>query len=132
MSKQWARPQGPADITAICLRFLSSETPSWPFSPTPLSLESQHILPHLTRLARAGWWPVGSQPAVDGQRSDDPVFGWGPANGYVFQKAFVEFFVGIDAVERLEKRVKAQGKGSVDLLAASHLVSAPLCGGGSC
>jgi len=41
-----------------------------------------------------GWWTVASQPAVNGVRSDDPIFGWGPqGEGFVFQKAFVEFFI---------------------------------------
>ncbi|KAI0042689.1 methylenetetrahydrofolate reduct [Auriscalpium vulgare] len=117
---EWARPQTHADVTAICLRFLASAAPSWPFSPAPLSLESQLILPHLQRLARAGWWPVGSQPAVDGANSADPVVGWGPAGGYVYQKPFVEFFVGEDVVRRLEARVRAQGNGLVNVLAGNN------------
>ncbi|KAI5296697.1 hypothetical protein KEM55_005730, partial [Ascosphaera atra] len=40
-----------------------------------------------------GWWTLASQPAVNGVRSDDKTFGWGPpGEGFVFQKAFVEFF----------------------------------------
>jgi methylenetetrahydrofolate reductase (NADPH) len=40
-----------------------------------------------------GFFTINSQPAVSGARSDDPKFGWGPANGYVYQKAYLEFFV---------------------------------------
>ena len=35
---------------------------------------------------------VNSQPRVNGVPSSDPLFGWGGAGGYVFQKAYVEFF----------------------------------------
>ena len=29
---------------------------------------------------------INSQPRVDGAKSEDPAFGWGPINGYVYQK----------------------------------------------
>lgn len=48
-----------------------------------------------------GWWTVGSQPAVDGISSEDAVYGFGPRGGYVFQKAFVEFFVTEEVVNML-------------------------------
>ncbi|KAH9958319.1 methylenetetrahydrofolate reduct [Russula dissimulans] len=113
------RPSTLADITALNLRFLSGEISSYPFSPVPLSRESQLILPHLLRLAKRGWWPVGSQPAVDGLPSDDDTVGWGPAGGYVFQKPFVEFFASAAIVEKLEKAVAAVN-GVVDFLAGNN------------
>ncbi|KAI0318818.1 MTHFR-domain-containing protein [Amylostereum chailletii] len=115
----WGQPRTESDVTALFLRFLRSEISSFPFSPTPLSSETQLILSHLQRLAERAWWPVGSQPAVDGLPSANEVVGWGPVGGYVYQKAFVEFFVGQDVVERLEKKVMEQGKGAVDFLAAN-------------
>ena len=33
--------------------------------------------------------------------------GWGPARGYVFQKAFVEFFVPSSEVEKIEDKLMA-------------------------
>src|SRR6266702_1191924 len=116
-----SRPSTLADITALSLRFLRGEITSYPFSPAPLSSESQLILPHLLRLAKNGWWPVGSQPAVDGLQSDHGTVGWGPAGGYVYQKAFVEFFASENIVERLEKAVE-KVKGVVDFLAGNKMV----------
>ncbi|KAI9511116.1 methylenetetrahydrofolate reduct [Russula earlei] len=117
-------PNGPhpstlADITTLNLRFLSGEISSYPFSPVPLSNESQLILPHLLRLAKHGWWPVGSQPAVDGLPSDDNTVGWGPAGGYVYQKPFVEFFASVSIVDKLEKAIGAVN-GVVDFLAGNN------------
>lgn len=98
------------DITALSLSFLSGEITSYPFSTAPLSSESQLILPHLLRLASHSWWPVSSQPAVDGSPSEDDTVGWGPAGGYVYQKSFVEFFASAAVVERLERAIgKANG-----------------------
>ncbi|KAF8261074.1 methylenetetrahydrofolate reduct [Lactarius quietus] len=115
-----SRPSTLEDITALSLRFLRGEITAYPFSPAPLSSESQLILPHLLRLAKNGWWPVGSQPAVDGLQSDNAIVGWGPAGGYVYQKPFVEFFASEEMVERLEKAVE-KAKGVVDFLAGNKM-----------
>ncbi|KAI0263359.1 methylenetetrahydrofolate reduct [Gloeopeniophorella convolvens] len=112
-----APPAPTADVTALTVAFLEDGA-AHPFSPAPLAPESQRILAHLLRLARAGLWPVGSQPAVDGARSDDAVVGWGPARGYVYQKAFVEFFADRALVARLARAAAARG-GVVDVLAGN-------------
>ena len=115
------RPHTLADITALCLSFLSGEITSYPFSTAPLSSESQLILPHLLRLAGNSWWPVGSQPAVDGLPSEDDTVGWGPPRGYVYQKPFVEFFASTAIVERLEKAIETMN-GAVAFLAGNNAV----------
>ena len=50
-------------------------------------------------------------------KSTDPVFGWGPPGGYVYQKAFVEFFAPEADVERIISKVESEGKGWVDYFA---------------
>jgi len=40
-----------------------------------------------------GFLTINSQPRVNGALSTDPKVGWGPKGGYVYQKAYVEFFV---------------------------------------
>lgn len=40
----------------------------------------------LARMNELGYLTINSQPAVNGARSDDKAFGWGPKNGYVYQK----------------------------------------------
>jgi methylenetetrahydrofolate reductase (NADPH) len=59
-----------------------------------LNAETEVIRPELLKLIDSkGWWTLASQPAVNGVRSDDATFGWGPpGEGFVFQKPFVEFF----------------------------------------
>lgn len=114
---KWGRPTTLNQLTLVFLRYLHSEIPDTPFSDGPLSEESQVILPHLEKLAKRGWWTVGSQPAVDCAKSTDPVFGWGPRGGYVYQKAFVEFFAPEEDVEKIIDKVVSEGKGWVDYLA---------------
>ncbi|KAI4140857.1 MAG: hypothetical protein L6R39_005618 [Caloplaca ligustica] len=64
-------------------------------SSTPaLSPETALIRNHLLALTTSmNWWSIASQPAVDGVPSTHPIHGWGPANGFVFQKPFVEMFL---------------------------------------
>jgi methylenetetrahydrofolate reductase (NADPH) len=104
------------------LRYLNSEISTSPFSPSPLSTESLLILPHLVSLTKKSWWTVGSQPAVDGAPSGDEVVGWGPGNGHVFQKGFVEFFCGLDDVEKIERKVETEGKGWLSWFAGNNEV----------
>lgn len=56
---------------------------------------------------------------MDGAKSTDPVFGWGPRGGYVYQKAFVEFFAPEEDLERITSKAKSQGKGWVDYFAVN-------------
>ncbi|KAF8077711.1 methylenetetrahydrofolate reductase-domain-containing protein [Lyophyllum atratum] len=117
---QWGYPKSLDDLTQLFLDHLHSKIPTTPFSPTPLSPESQMILPHLEKLTKRGWWTIGSQPAVDGASSGDEVLGWGPRSGYVFQKGFVEFFGTKDDVEAIERQVEQKGRGWVHWFAGDN------------
>lgn len=48
---------------------------------------------------------INSQPKVNAARSNDPKYGWGPANGYVYQKAYFEFFIPPQLLEPLIKHL---------------------------
>lgn len=90
--KLWSYPVTTDDISSLFVRHIKGELEAIPWSEQELSLESKVIQEHLIKLNAKGWWTVASQPAVNGAKSIDEVFGWGPRNGFVFQKAFVEFF----------------------------------------
>ena len=49
--------------------------------------------------------------------------GWGPRGGYVFQKAYVEFFVREEEVSRLEERLEGRVDGQISMYAANRKVS---------
>ena len=91
----WGEPTSSADITALFVSHLAGNPPHqipWSESAS-LSPETALIRPQLHALnSDRSWWTIASQPAVDGIRSSDPTHGWGPSGGFVFQKAFVEFF----------------------------------------
>jgi len=115
----WGSPSIVQDVQGLFLSYLESKVQSTPFSLEPLSSETTTILPYLVRLTESSCWTIASQPAVDAVPSDDPVFGWGPKGGYVFQKAFVEYFCPFDSLKRLMDRAKQCGYGSVSYYAAN-------------
>ncbi|KAI5477814.1 hypothetical protein MNV49_005898 [Pseudohyphozyma bogoriensis] len=117
--KQWGYPTTLADISTLFSSYLNGTLPSIPWSEEALRPETTTISRSLVRLNdERHWWTVGSQPAVDGAPSAHPIHGFGPKGGFVYQKAFVEFFLGEEEMEVFERRAredeeqrKASGEG---------------------
>jgi methylenetetrahydrofolate reductase (NADPH) len=82
----WGHPVTSDDISNIFRRHISGELTQVPWSEEGLSQETGTITSELLSLNKKGWWTVASQPAVNGIKSDHAIFGWGPRNGFVFQK----------------------------------------------
>ena len=91
--KLWGAPRSKDDIGRLFIRHLSGDLSAIPWSEEEFNAETGTIQEPLLALNAKGWWTVASQPAVNGLRSTDATFGWGPQNGFVFQKSFVEFFL---------------------------------------
>ncbi|KAF2153364.1 MTHFR-domain-containing protein [Myriangium duriaei CBS 260.36] len=98
----WGRPSSTADLTSIFERYVRGEVEAVPWSEEALNEETATIREPLIKLIRKGWWTVASQPAANCIPSTDKIFGWGPKNGFVYQKAFVEMFVPAADWERLQ------------------------------
>lgn len=130
---EWGTPVDRASLSSLFTRYLRSDpqAPTTPFCDLPISPESSLILDHLIKLnsTERGWWTVGSQPPVDGAKSDDPVHGFGPRGSYVFQKAFVEFFVpGRQQVDELLAKARSEPSGKISLYAGNKKVGLRLLG----
>ncbi|BFZ60016.1 methylenetetrahydrofolate reductase 1 [Saitoella coloradoensis] len=104
----WQHPTDKSDISSLFVRHVKGELRAIPWSEEGLAPESEAIRQHLIGLNQKGWWTVGSQPALNAKPSADAIFGWGPKNGWVFQKAFVEFFVSPEDWRELYERLKEQ------------------------
>lgn len=91
-SSKWGHPTSAKDITDLFISYISGVLQSLPWCDEALQIETDAIRQSLATLNKAGLWTVSSQPSVNGATSDDPVFGWGPRGGYVYQK--VQFGVG--------------------------------------
>ncbi|KAF4555202.1 Methylenetetrahydrofolate reductase-like protein 1 [Elsinoe fawcettii] len=98
----WGRPTTKDDITSIFERHVRGELEAIPWSEDSLNAETATIREELATLIKRGWWTIASQPAVNCVRSTDKIFGWGPNNGFVYQKAFVEFFIPSTEWKRLK------------------------------
>jgi methylenetetrahydrofolate reductase (NADPH) len=105
--KLWGFPVENDDISKLFKRHVEGTLEALPWSEQGLSPETKTIAKQLLALNSKGWWTVASQPAVNGVKSTDPIFGWGPKNGYVFQKPFVEFFIPSAAFAELKPRLDA-------------------------
>jgi methylenetetrahydrofolate reductase (NADPH) len=84
--KLWSYPTAVEDITTIFRKHIAGELDAIPWSEEGLNPETTTIREELLKVNAKGWWTVASQPAVNGMKSNDDVFGWGPRNGFVFQK----------------------------------------------
>ena len=62
------------------------------FNDENLDLETELIAEQLANVNKRGVLTVNSQPSVNCAPSTDSKVGWGPPGGYVFQKAYLEFF----------------------------------------
>ena len=105
----WGTPTTTEDVNNIFIRHLKGELSTIPWSEEGFSPETDKIRDQLIALNSKGWWTLASQPTVNGLRSSDPTFGWGPPNGFVFQKAFVEFFIPPADWKALEQKLTRPG-----------------------
>merc|ERR1719313_176802 len=93
-------------------------------------LEMVGIRSQLIEMCRAGMLTINSQARVNGALSTDVVYGWGPAGGVVYQKAYVEFFCSPATLKKLKDHF--QKKKDVDWMAISKsgdMQISPNCSG---
>lgn len=57
-----------------------------PWNDDPLAPETNMLKEELEKVNRRGVLTINSQPSINGKPSSDPIVGWGPPGGYVFQK----------------------------------------------
>ncbi|CAG8460272.1 3024_t:CDS:2 [Paraglomus occultum] len=102
----WGDPQTLTDIYDLFVQYCNGELQALPWSDQALAEESSVIKDNLVHINSLGYLTINSQPAVNGVRSDHKVFGWGPKNGYVYQKAYLEFFVSPTKIDALIARIE--------------------------
>ncbi|KIM90496.1 hypothetical protein PILCRDRAFT_185319 [Piloderma croceum F 1598] len=99
--KLWGHPTTFEEIKTLFSHFCTKQLAALPWSDQAPAKETSVISTQLAKLNELGFLTINSQPAVNGVRSDDPIHGWGPSMGYVYQKAYLEFFVKPDLLSRL-------------------------------
>ncbi|XP_060062455.1 methylenetetrahydrofolate reductase (NADPH)-like [Ylistrum balloti] len=71
---------------------LGVKVSSLPWQDDELSAETNLITEKLAAINKRGVLTINSQPNINAAPSTDPKVGWGDPNGYIFQKAYLEFF----------------------------------------
>jgi methylenetetrahydrofolate reductase (NADPH) len=104
--KLWGEPKSIKDLSEIFIRFLEGKLDRLPWSDSPISAEASDIKDHLVNLNQRGFLTINSQPAVNGVKSSHPIYGWGPKNGFVYQKAYLELLVPPSLIDELTARIE--------------------------
>ncbi|XP_074654061.1 methylenetetrahydrofolate reductase (NADPH)-like [Tubulanus polymorphus] len=74
-----------------------------PWHDDEIAPETNKIVDRLGWLNKRGVLTINSQPSVNCCPSTDPVHGWGSPGGYVFQKAYLEFFTSKQNITYLKE-----------------------------
>jgi methylenetetrahydrofolate reductase (NADPH) len=93
------------DLSNIFVKYLDGKIKKFPFSEGSIALETADISQILLSLNSNKLLTINSQPSVNASKSNHPKYGWGPENGYVYQKAYFEMFVHPDVIEPLVKHL---------------------------
>ncbi|KMU73725.1 methylenetetrahydrofolate reductase 2 [Coccidioides immitis RMSCC 3703] len=104
--KLWGEPKSIKDLSAIFIRFLEGGLDRLPWSESPITEETDDIKHDLIDLNNRGFLTINSQPAVNGMSSSHPVYGWGPKNGYVYQKAYLELLIPPEVIGEVIRRIE--------------------------
>ncbi|KAF8937007.1 hypothetical protein BGZ58_003381 [Dissophora ornata] len=121
-AQHWGTPRDMKQLCDVFVRYLGgkfstqTQTQAYtlPWSDQPSALAPGVNTSRLIELNEMGYLTINSQPAVNGARSDDKVYGWGPKGGYVYQKrahvcifqAYLEFFVAPEKFSILRQRLQ--------------------------
>lgn len=93
MAQMYGELKSKKDVINVFTRFQRGEIDRLPWSESAcLAKESSVISSPLEWVNSHGLLTINSQPRVNAAPSTDVAFGWGAPGGYVYQKAYVEFF----------------------------------------
>ncbi|CCG83454.1 Methylenetetrahydrofolate reductase [Taphrina deformans PYCC 5710] len=105
--KLWGSPETLQDVADLFSNYCLGNVTCLPWSDSALAPEATVIQKKLAAINNKGYLTINSQPAVNGAKSTDPLYGWGPKNGYVYQKAYLEIFVHPGLLQAFIQRVEA-------------------------
>ncbi|EGC34903.1 methylenetetrahydrofolate reductase [Dictyostelium purpureum] len=94
------------DIYNVFASYCEGKIKKLPWNDTPLSLESENIKDQLVFLNKNGFLTINSQPAINGVPSTDKQHGWGGKNGFIYKKAYIEFFTSPENAQKLIEYIK--------------------------
>jgi len=106
--KMWGEcPKKSEDINKVFVGFIKNDVKKLPWCSESPAKETNFIAKQLIKLNDLGLLTINSQPRVNASLSTDPYVGWGPSGGFIYQKAYCEFFC---TKELLDKIIAGMGK----------------------
>ena len=105
--KLWGTPKTETEIADVFALFCEGKINWLPWCEMPVQIETSRIVSQLVTLNKNGYLTINSQPQVNAAPSDSPDVGWGGPGGYVYQKAYVEFFTSRDKLKYLMQRAES-------------------------
>merc|ERR1719271_1123771 len=108
--KMWGEcPKEASEVCKVFASFIKNDVKKLPWCADAPAKETNFIAKQLIKLNDLGLLTINSQPRVNASLSTDPYVGWGPTGGFVYQKAYCEFFCTKDL---LDKIIAGMGKTS--------------------
>eukprot|EP00798_Chlamydomonas_sp_ICE-L_P019960 gene19960-26668_t len=92
------------DVKEVFTKYYKGDIALLPWSEGSVASGSDRL--KLATMAEKGFLPINFQPSLNGLPSSDPEHGWGASGGYVYQKAYIEFFVSPEGFEALLPTLK--------------------------
>merc|ERR1719316_1363751 len=115
--KMWGEsPKAPEDVNKVFVNFIKNDVKKLPWCSEAPAKETNFIAKQLIKLNDLGLLTINSQPRVNASLSTDPYVGWGPAGGFIYQKAYCEFFCTKDL---LDKIIAGMGKSTYSYMAVN-------------
>lgn len=106
--KWWGEELTSVDqVSQVFVDFLQGKVPRLPWVETGIAPETDIIVSPIVDLNMRGFLTINSQPRVNGEKSSSKVHGWGPKTsiGYVYKKAYLEFFVSPENFEKIKQKL---------------------------
>lgn len=101
----WGTPTVPKHIFDVFEKYIEGEVKRLPWCESPVQLETVPLKNQLKKVNKFGFLTINSQPRVNGADSADGAVGWGGPGGYVYQKAYIEFFTSPSHLEKILKLI---------------------------
>lgn len=101
-------PKTHDDIYNVFVDYINNKIKRLPWCESQIQLETLPIKRVLLKMNESGFLTINSQPKVNGAPSSDTAVGWGEPGGYVYQKAYLEFFTTAANVAKLAELAESR------------------------
>jgi len=102
LRQMWGEcPTKAADIEKVFAGFIKNDVKKLPWCSDCPAKETNWISKQLIKMNSLGLLTINSQPRVNASLSTDPYVGWGPSGGFVYQKAYCEFFCTKELLDKI-------------------------------